>query len=104
MQDDQVRAADRREAQGQETSALPSAEPFAELPKLQVCKRHGGLIPKEDAALRAIEFLPNGTLKIYKGLPHGMCTTHPDVINADLLAFIEDSVPAEGGTILAEPA
>ena len=31
----------------------------------------------------------NGTLKIYKGLPHGMCTTHPDVINPDLLAFIK---------------
>ena len=30
----------------------------------------------------------DGTLKTYKGYPHGMPTTHADVINADLLAFI----------------
>jgi non-heme chloroperoxidase len=30
----------------------------------------------------------NGTLKTYSGLPHGVATTHPDVINADLLAFV----------------
>ena len=30
-----------------------------------------------------------GTLKVYGGLPHGMCTTHPDTINPDLLAFIQ---------------
>jgi len=29
------------------------------------------------------------TLKIYERLPHGMCTTHADVVNADLLAFIK---------------
>jgi hypothetical protein len=29
------------------------------------------------------------TLKVYKGYPHGMCTTHPDVINADLLSFFK---------------
>ena len=29
------------------------------------------------------------TLKVYKGAPHGMCTTHKDQVNADLLAFIE---------------
>jgi non-heme chloroperoxidase len=28
--------------------------------------------------------------KTYKGLPHGMCTTHPDVINPDLLAFLRN--------------
>jgi non-heme chloroperoxidase len=30
-----------------------------------------------------------GTLKTYPGLPHGMCTMHPDVINEDLLAFVK---------------
>jgi non-heme chloroperoxidase len=60
------------------------------------------IVPYQDAALRSIELLRNGTLKIYAGLPHGMCTTHPDVINADLLAYVEsDAVPAEGGTIAA---
>jgi non-heme chloroperoxidase len=28
-------------------------------------------------------------LKVYPGLPHGMCTTHPEVINPDLLAFFK---------------
>ncbi|MFY8207951.1 MAG: alpha/beta hydrolase, partial [Caulobacter sp.] len=30
-----------------------------------------------------------GVLKTYPGLPHGMATTHPEVINADLLAFFK---------------
>ncbi len=33
----------------------------------------------------------NGTLKSYPGLPHGMPTTHTDQINADLLAFVQQS-------------
>ena len=37
----------------------------------------------------AITFLKDGELKTYPGYPHGMCTTHADVINADLLAFIQ---------------
>jgi non-heme chloroperoxidase len=35
------------------------------------------------------KLLKNGTLKIYKDFPHGMCTTEPDTINADLLSFIK---------------
>jgi len=37
----------------------------------------------------AMKLLKNSTLKIYEGFPHGMCTTHADVINAALLAFIK---------------
>ncbi|MFD3402557.1 alpha/beta fold hydrolase [Kribbella sp. NPDC058693] len=40
-------------------------------------------------APRAAELVANGTLKTYPGYPHGMPTTHADVINADLLAFIQ---------------
>jgi non-heme chloroperoxidase len=47
------------------------------------------IVPIADSALLAIKLLKNGTLKTYKGLPHGMATTHADVINADLLAFIK---------------
>ena len=36
----------------------------------------------------SVKLLKNGTLKIYPGFPHGMCTTHADVINPDLLEFI----------------
>jgi non-heme chloroperoxidase len=39
-------------------------------------------------APRAAELVANGTLKTYPGYPHGMPTTHADVLNPDLLAFI----------------
>jgi non-heme chloroperoxidase len=47
------------------------------------------VVPIADAALLSVKLLRNGTLKVYPGYPHGMCTTHADVINADLLAFIQ---------------
>lgn len=46
------------------------------------------IVPIDDSARLSAPLLKNGTLKIHPGLPHGMCTTHADVINADLLAFI----------------
>jgi non-heme chloroperoxidase len=47
------------------------------------------IVPIGDSAHLSIKLLKNGTLKIYEGFPHGMPTTHADVINADLLAFIK---------------
>jgi non-heme chloroperoxidase len=47
------------------------------------------VVPYADAALLQIKLLKNGTLKIYPGFSHGMLTTHADVINPDLLAFIK---------------
>lgn len=46
------------------------------------------IVPYAEAALRQIELLANGTLKIYEGFSHGMLTTQADVINPNLLAFI----------------
>ncbi len=46
------------------------------------------IVPYKDASLLQAKLLKNNTLKIYPGYPHGMMTTHADVINADLLAFI----------------
>ncbi|MFF7860724.1 alpha/beta hydrolase [Pseudomonas sp. LLC-1] len=46
------------------------------------------IVPYENSGVLSVKLLPNGTLKTYKGYPHGMPTTHADVINADLLAFI----------------
>jgi len=46
------------------------------------------VVPIADSALLSIKLLQHGTLKVYEGYPHGMATTHADVINADLLAFI----------------
>jgi non-heme chloroperoxidase len=47
------------------------------------------IVPYKDAALLSVKLLKNGTLKIYPGFPHGMLTTHADVINQDLLTFIK---------------
>jgi non-heme chloroperoxidase len=47
------------------------------------------VVPIDDAARRTIKLLKKGTLKVYPGYPHGMLTIHADVINPDLLAFVE---------------
>jgi len=47
------------------------------------------IVPIADSAPLSAKLLKHGTLKIYPGFPHGMCTTEPDTINADLLAFIK---------------
>jgi non-heme chloroperoxidase len=46
------------------------------------------VVPIAASALLSVKLLRNGTLKVYEKYPHGMCTTHADVINADLLAFV----------------
>ena len=46
------------------------------------------IVPFADSAPLSAKLLKHGTLKVYEKLPHGMCTTHADVINADLLAFV----------------
>jgi len=48
------------------------------------------IVPIGDSALLSVKLLKKGTLKVYEKYPHGMCSTHADRINADLLAFIED--------------
>jgi non-heme chloroperoxidase len=47
------------------------------------------IVPIADSALLSVKLLRNGTLRVYEQLPHGMCTTHANVINPDLLAFIK---------------
>jgi non-heme chloroperoxidase len=65
------------------------------------------VVPIADSALIGIKLLKNGTLKVYAGYPHGMATTHADVINKDLLAFIRGEQvgqPAQAPpAIVAEP-
>ena len=52
------------------------------------------IVPYADSAPLAVKLLRSGTLKTYQGLPHGMPTTHPDIINQDILSFIRaDAVP-----------
>ena len=47
------------------------------------------IVPIADSALLSAKLLKNAKLKVYPGYPHGMCTTHADVINADLLEFFK---------------
>jgi non-heme chloroperoxidase len=47
------------------------------------------IVPIADSALLSAKIVKNATLKIYKGAPHGMCTTLKDKVNEDLLAFLK---------------
>jgi len=47
------------------------------------------IVPIADSAMLAVKLVKNGTLKVYKDAPHGMCTTHKNQVNEDLLAFIK---------------
>ena len=46
------------------------------------------IVPIGASAMLSSKLVPNATLKVYEGLPHGLCTTHHEIVNEDLLAFI----------------
>jgi non-heme chloroperoxidase len=56
------------------------------------------IVPIANSALLTAKLVRGATLKIYKGASHGMCTTHKDQVNEDLLAFIKS------GAMLARQA
>lgn len=47
------------------------------------------IVPIGASAQAAVKIAPNARLKVYPGAPHGLCTTHKDQINAELLAFLK---------------
>lgn len=52
---------------------------------------HGGddqIVPLATTGRAAAALLPRGRLKVIEGAPHGLCTTHKDVVNEELLAFL----------------
>jgi len=51
--------------------------------------RSGQTVPIGPSALISSTLVKGATLKVYPGFDHGMCTTHKDVVNADLLAFFQ---------------
>ncbi|MEU8709119.1 alpha/beta hydrolase [Streptomyces sp. NPDC048565] len=61
-----------------------------EVPVLVAHGTDDQIVPYEDAGPLSAKLLPNGRLKSYEGYPHGMLSTHPDVINPDLLAFVKE--------------
>ncbi len=52
------------------------------------------IVPIAAAGLLSAKIVKNAQLKVYPGFPHGMCTTNPDQINADLLAFLGEAKQA----------
>jgi non-heme chloroperoxidase len=52
------------------------------------------IVPIADSALLSAKIVKNAKLVVYKGAPHGMCTTHKDRVNAELLAFIKGTSTA----------
>jgi len=66
-----------------------------DVPTLILAGDDDQIVPFADAAVLSAKLVKKSTLKIYPGLPHGMCTTNPEQINADLLAFFETSANAK---------
>jgi non-heme chloroperoxidase len=52
------------------------------------------IVPIADSSLLSAKLVKNSTLKVYPGFPHGMCTTNPEQINTDLLAFVQQTKQA----------
>lgn len=53
------------------------------------------VVPFADSGPLSAKLVKNSTFKVYKGGPHGVCQTHPDMVNRDLLSFIKNQ-PVEG--------
>jgi non-heme chloroperoxidase len=75
-------------------------------PVLVMHSKDDQVVPYVASGPLSAKLLKNGTLKTYAdNMPHGMVTTHPDIINADILAFIEGrELPSDQQTRIAEPA
>jgi non-heme chloroperoxidase len=78
-----------------------------DVPVLVIHSEDDQIVPYADSAPLTVQLLKNGRLKTYTDLPHGLCQTHPDLINADLLAFVRGEpvgVPREESpALIAEP-
>ncbi len=59
------------------------------IPVLVMHSEDDQIVPYVASGPKSAELLQNGTLKTYKGFPHGMPTTEAETINADLLAFLK---------------
>jgi non-heme chloroperoxidase len=59
------------------------------VPVLVMHSKDDQIVPYADSAPLSAKLLKKGTLKTYEGYPHGMPTTHADIVNADLMAFFQ---------------
>jgi len=75
-----------------------------DVPVLVIHSEDDQIVPYADSGRLAAKLLKNGTLKSYNDLPHGCHSTHPELINADILAFIRGEAAQESSQAAAEPA
>jgi len=61
-----------------------------EVPTLVIQGDADQIVPIDDSGRLSVKLVKNGTLKVIPGAPHGLCTTHADVINQELLAFLQE--------------
>jgi len=71
-----------------ETDLTADLEKF-DVPTLILHGDDDQIVPIADSALLSAKLVKGATLKVYKGAPHGVCTTQKDQVNEDLLAFIK---------------
>ena len=78
-----------------------------DVPVLVIHSEDDQIVPYADSAPLTVQLLKAGRLKTYKDLPHGCCQTHPDLINADILAFLRGEevglAREEAPALVAEP-
>jgi non-heme chloroperoxidase len=76
-----------------------------DVPVLVIHSEDDQVVPYADSAPLAVKLLRHGTLKTYAdNLPHGCMTTHPDLINADILGFIRGEAVVSSQAQKAQPA
>jgi non-heme chloroperoxidase len=89
--------------------AFSETDQYEDLKKIDVptLVLHGDddqIVPIANSGLLTAKLVQGATLKVYKGAPHGMCTTHKDQVNNDLLAFIESGTETKRQGIEQETA
>lgn len=60
-----------------------------DVPTLVLHSELDQMVPISDSALLSSKMIRDARLVVVEGAPHGLCTTHKDRVNAELLAFIE---------------
>ena len=72
-----------------ETDLTEDLKKFGDLPTLIIHGDDDQIVPIGAAAMMSSKILKNARLEVYKGQPHGICSTQKDRVNTDLLAFVE---------------
>ena len=66
-----------------------------DVPVMVIHSEDDQIVPYAASGPLTAKLLKNGTLRTYKDLPHGVCQTHPEIVNADVLAFIRGELTAD---------